>query len=293
MTTETNIDGALAAALAKAQGEFPPISRDKEVTVQTKTGGSYKFKYAPLDTILNAVRKPLADNGLAVVQLLDDGDLVTMLMHESGARLAGRVSLPAVEGVQALGSAITYLRRYSIQAILGIAAEEDDDGNQASGNSATFGGPQKSTAPDVETEALIGDFQRATATVRRRDAKTPIDALQGPDGHVIVLRLEMGADDKAIPQVVIQGDAGEALYLATSTKPDSLVGKNLSVKGRLYHVTRPGKQAYNRLHVSEWKTDDYQYPAADEPVLPGPPDDVPLVGESASAPLFDDMAVAS
>lgn len=282
MTTETNIDGALAAALAKAQGAFPAISRDKEVTVQTKTGGSYKFKYAPLDSILNAVRKPLADNGLAVVQLLDDGDLVTMLMHESGARLAGRVSIPAVEGnVQAFGSAITYLRRYSIQAILGIAAEEDDDGNQADGNTASFGGAQRpdtTPRPDVETEALIGDFSRATATVRRRDPKTPIEALQGPDGHVIVFRLEMGGEDKAIPQVVIAGDAGEKLYLATSMQPDSLVGHNLSVKGRLYNVSRPNRQSYKRLHVSEWATTDYQYPATDEPPLEEPPDDVDLVG---------------
>lgn len=131
--------GSLAGALAKAQAQFPSIPRDREVTVQMKTGGSYKFKYAPLDTILSAVRKPLSDNGLAITQLLDGTDLVTVLLHESGGTLEGRWPIPHNNGdtVQNLGSAITYLRRYALQAILGIASEEDDDGNAASGNHAT------------------------------------------------------------------------------------------------------------------------------------------------------------
>jgi hypothetical protein len=147
--------------------------------------------------------------------------------------------------------------------------------------------------PNVETEALIGSFKRATATVRRRDSKTPIEARETPDGHAIVLRLEMGSD-KAIPQVVIAGPAGEALFLATSMKPDSLVGQNLSVKGMLFHVTKPGAKPYNRLHVSEWATVDYQYPAPDEDPGPPPPDDVRLVGEkpeAETAPLFDELPI--
>lgn len=131
--------GPLALSLAKAQAAFPAIARTREVTVTTKTGGSYKFKYAPLDTILEAVRTPLSSNGLAVAQLLDGGDLVTLLLHESGAVLEGRVLIPhgPTDNVQQQGSAITYLRRYALQAILGIASEEDDDGNASAGNRTT------------------------------------------------------------------------------------------------------------------------------------------------------------
>jgi hypothetical protein len=129
--------GPLAAALAKAQTQFATVTRDKTVTVQTKTGGSYKFSYAPLDTILGAVRGPLSENGLALVQMLDDGALETTLIHESGASLTGRIALPNSSDIQGLGSAITYLRRYAIQAMLGIAAEEDDDGNHADGNTVS------------------------------------------------------------------------------------------------------------------------------------------------------------
>ena len=133
---EGNDYGPLALALAKAQAAFPAIARDRTVKVQTRTGGSYTFNYAPLDTILAAVRGPLAANELAISQLIDGTDLVTMLLHSSGASLSGRAGLPQNGTVQELGSAITYLRRYSLQAILGIASEEDDDGNAASGNRA-------------------------------------------------------------------------------------------------------------------------------------------------------------
>lgn len=118
--------GPLAAALAKAQSEFPAIVRDKEVDSR-----AYKFKYADLSAVISAVRPALAKNGLAFAQLLDGDDLVTMLLHESGAVLSGRVALPREGTVQQLGSAITYLRRYALQAVLGVAAEEDDDGESA------------------------------------------------------------------------------------------------------------------------------------------------------------------
>lgn len=163
--TERARAGALAAALARAQAAFPAISREKEVTVPTKTGGSYKFKYAPLDAILAAVRGPLAANGLAIVQLLDEDVLVTSLLHADGAVLSGRTPIPQTEGIQAYGSAITYLRRYALQAILGIAAEEDDDGNRAAGQGASVR-PARSprpaprdAAPSVPEEP---DYLRAT-----------------------------------------------------------------------------------------------------------------------------------
>lgn len=301
MTPE--LDGALAAALANAQAAFPTISRDKEVTVQTKAGGSYKFKYAPLDSILNAVRKPLSDNGLAISQLLDDGELVTMLMHKDGGRLSGRVALPNAEGVQALGSAITYLRRYSIQAILGIAAEEDDDGNHASGNETAFSArrpapprlppredpatadPVPSADPYSETEELIGRVRRK-GTVRKGSAEGyKLDARIGPEGHTIGFRLEVGPE-KHIPQCLLAGPLGEAVYQVTAEHPDKLIGTSATVSGILYYVKTNRDQSWYRLHVDriECRIDglDVILPADVEPALPEPPDDVSLVAEIAS-----------
>ncbi len=131
--------GALALALAKAQAEFPAIVRDKEVDSRT-----YKFKYAPLDKIIDAVRPALTKHGLAFTQLLDEGHLVTMLLHESGGSLEGRCLLPQEGTIQQFGSAITYIRRYALQAMLGIAAEEDDDGDAA-------GRPSGQRSPEIQT----------------------------------------------------------------------------------------------------------------------------------------------
>lgn len=130
--------GALAEALAKAQGEFVNPSRNREVTVRTKTGGSYKFSYATFDAILDVIRKPLANNGLSFVQGVSEGKLVTTLMHASGQWLETvtpiLVKQDGNDANQALGSAITYAKRYALTAILGVAADEDDDANSADGN---------------------------------------------------------------------------------------------------------------------------------------------------------------
>ncbi len=139
--TETGLHAALAAA----QGEFPPIEKSKTVTVTTKTGRSYTFAYAPLDSILGTVRPVLAKHGLAVTQLLtarDDGQpaLETRILHSSGEQMGGVFPLPAAVAMmtaQEIGSLLTYLRRYALVALLGIATEEDDDGNHAAGNTAT------------------------------------------------------------------------------------------------------------------------------------------------------------
>ena len=132
----TELAGPLNTALAAAQGEFPPIPRDKTVTVKTKTGGSYTFSYAPLETILAACRPVLAAHGLALIQLLEENGhgpaIRTELRHKDGGVLGASFPLPGTPNTpQELGSLLTYLRRYAIVALLGIATEEDDDGQQA------------------------------------------------------------------------------------------------------------------------------------------------------------------
>lgn len=132
----------IAAALAKAQGAMQNPPRNREVRVSTKTGGSYAFKYATLDAIMDAVRQPLSDNGLSYTQTLANGDgkyrLVTKLLHESGQFLVSETPLLLNGGGnQEFGSALSYMRRYSLTAMLGIAADEDDDANSADGNTIT------------------------------------------------------------------------------------------------------------------------------------------------------------
>lgn len=125
----------LAAALAKFQGEISNPGNSTTVTVKTKTGGQYNYKYAPLDEILNLVRPILSKNSLSVVQAPsgsgNDIIITTILLHSSGEWIEfPQLSLKADNATpQAAGSAITYGRRYALSAVLGIASEDDDDGS--------------------------------------------------------------------------------------------------------------------------------------------------------------------
>lgn len=128
----------LAMALAKAQGEFPVIPRDRTVRVKTRTGGEYTFSYAPLETLIACTRPALSKHGLAVVQERVGMAVRTVLLHESGQWMAshGTPILKMEEGPQADGSALTYAKRYDYSTMLLLAADEDDDANAAMGNAA-------------------------------------------------------------------------------------------------------------------------------------------------------------
>ena len=128
----------LAIALAKFQGSLEQPSLNSEVKVRTKTGGEYKFKYADLSECKRAAKQPLADNELSVCQLIeDDYSIRTILLHSSGQWISSKVRMPSnTANAQSIGSAITYAKRYAFCAILGIVADDDEDANIASGNTA-------------------------------------------------------------------------------------------------------------------------------------------------------------
>ena len=126
--------GELAAALAKAQGEFKHAKKDVANLF-------FKSKYADLSSVIDAAKKPLSDNGLAVIQTMAIKEsgvvLITTLAHSSGQWIEGSYPIsPIKNDPQAYGSACTYARRYCFSAITGIAAD-DDDGNAASGKTDT------------------------------------------------------------------------------------------------------------------------------------------------------------
>lgn len=136
-TDMTPTIGALAAALAKAQGAMCGAKKDSIATVVYKEGGTPQRRaYADLASVWEAIRAPLSANGLAIMQLTETVDrssvcVVTMLVHASGEFVRTRLMMPVTkQDAQGFGSALTYARRYSLMAIAGIAAE-DDDGEDA------------------------------------------------------------------------------------------------------------------------------------------------------------------
>ena len=142
--TRSNDIENLMNALAAAQGEFPEIERNRTVKVVPRSGGAgYSFKYATFSAILTAVRKPLSKNGLAFTQVISHDSVggfyvLTTSLHHGNEYISSKVPLIAEGGSnQQFGSALTYMKRYAFAAILGIAADEDDDGNTADGNTIT------------------------------------------------------------------------------------------------------------------------------------------------------------
>ena len=125
--------GEIAAALSVAQAEINPAEKNA-------TNPHLKNKYANISAIYDAVREVLPRHGLCVVQTMlpTDGTRAhvrTTLAHKSGQWFASECVMPLDRqgGAQGMGSAITYARRYSLSAILGVVADEDDDGNGAQG----------------------------------------------------------------------------------------------------------------------------------------------------------------
>jgi hypothetical protein len=120
-STELN---ELASALSKAQGQITGALKDSK-------NPFYKSNYADLASVWDACRDQLSTNGLSVVQTNgNDNDRVTvttMLIHSSGQWIRGTCSAkPSKDDAQSTGSVITYLRRYGLAAIVGVAQIDDD-----------------------------------------------------------------------------------------------------------------------------------------------------------------------
>ena len=154
----------IAIAVAKAQGELSPATKNAQ-------NPHLKNKYADIAAVWEAVRMVLPNHGLSVVQTMrprEDGKACvhTMLLHTSGQWIAGECVLPVPkQDPQGFGSAITYARRYSLSAILGVVSEEDDDGNGASlgdkkqPNKATGKAPDNGRPAGLATDDQVQKVQ--------------------------------------------------------------------------------------------------------------------------------------
>jgi len=134
MTTTTDPGSPLAAALAAFQSAMPTIPKTKTATVPTKGGGAFTYTYAGLPDVTEQVMPELAKHGLAfsVCPLMTErGPVVEgVLMHRDGERLVAELPLHG-DSPQALGSSLTYARRYLLGAMTGVVTDDDDDGNAA------------------------------------------------------------------------------------------------------------------------------------------------------------------
>lgn len=143
--------GPMYSALAKAQGAFLPIEKNRDVMITSRKEGarSYSFRYADLQEIRAKTTPALSENSLCLFQLVTDAEGVTVIRtvlgHDSGAQIESTMRVPRGDGdIKNFGATITYLRRYIVTAMLGVAADDDldEDGDDR-------GAGQSPVAPEI------------------------------------------------------------------------------------------------------------------------------------------------
>ncbi len=149
----------LATALCKAQGSLSGAKKDS-------ANPFFKSTYADLEAVWTACREPLAKNGLSVIQTLsthEDGikvQVTTMLAHISGQWIRDTLTLsPKDSGPQAMGSCISYGRRYALAAIVGVY-QTDDDAEAAHGRKSDARGDVVAVDAKLLDKAIL-DFRTA------------------------------------------------------------------------------------------------------------------------------------
>lgn len=178
---ETDNKAELYAALAAARADFGKLSKGK-----TAKAGSYSYNYADLADIIEATAAPLAKQGIVIIQdpevIVEGGRTLVLvhgcIVHKSGATHDLRAfSMPAGDGKpQAIGSAISYARRYQMQAALNLAAEDDD------GKVANDGTPEPATNTSYRSQqrpAVPATAQPSSVTVDG----APAVSQDGPEGN--------------------------------------------------------------------------------------------------------------
>lgn len=185
--------GELFGALAKAQGEIRNAAKDS-------ANPHFKSKYADLSSIADACRVPLSKNGLSVIQIPhnqgDDVAVTTILGHSSGQWIKGRIAVKPVKfDAQGAGSVITYLRRYALAAMAGVAPGDDDDGEAAMGRGQGNGHTEisaparqaKTAAPKTNGngDAIKADANRLKEAIKLAETPAALDDLLAAEGETL------------------------------------------------------------------------------------------------------------
>ena len=174
MIRQSDTIGAIAGALAKAQAEMKSAKKNQD-------NPYFKSVYADLASCYEACREPLTKNGIAVFQGIEDSTdgesvtLNTMLLHSSGEWLSSSLRMPLLKkDPQAVGSVITYARRYGLCAAIGLASEDDD---AEGGMARPVSSPAPKTQPTKEVVASKPDPRQKNVTNKTEKTPTAKDLL--------------------------------------------------------------------------------------------------------------------
>jgi ERF superfamily len=235
--------GALVGALAAAQGVFGSLVKTH---VNTYTGK----KYADLADVIAATQSGMSKNGLSLIQVpirkddAQEAGVFSILAHSSGEWISVELILPATmkakDGAikfdqQSIGSAITYARRYTWQALVGVAAEEDDDGNAATDQSdprQDAPKPKQVRAPEVNKAAAKSDQSSRPNTPT---AQKPASQANDPAPAV----------DSGVPKAIIPPEAPVAHIPVSEVKNPSQPETPVSSPSEQLPGTSPNKTQFD------------------------------------------------
>jgi len=242
--------GALAAALAKAQSEISNPEKSLTATIVSPfpREGTRTFRYAPLSSGLDLVRKCLGQYEIATLQTTtiekDSGliCLTTTLIHASGEWVSSVWPVCPCSETTAphrLGAALTYARRYALFTMVGIAGEDDVDALDLVNYSAASAN-QKNLPEQTSSNEQAPKFERVTRKAERSAAKPPGLSAKASEAlrFQLISELTLLTDPEALAAWAhrvlplkdqlskADAEAVEAAFAATLTEPSAQPGQN-------------------------------------------------------------------
>lgn len=226
-TSETIIK--ISEALAKFQGALKPALKDAE-------NPHFRSRYADLASIWDAIRGPMSENGLHVLQMVGTAEgkttLTTRVGHVSGEWIESTWEIPVgKQDPQGYGSAISYARRYAIAACLGVV-QDDDDGNAAM--------PVGRDLPKFEADKALEEIHTAASR----------DELQAVFAKYY--KLASSARDTAAINVMTKAKDLKKEELAASNVVISKLMTDSKSEPKKYELKRPVIQKQTEVE-REWK----------------------------------------
>lgn len=152
-----NISSPLSKAFAKAQGEFKVPTLNREAQIKKDGKLLYSTYYADIEECISCIKESLSKNELSFTQVIDklgnEWVLKLILLHSGGERIESILPLNVNQTPQQLGGLLTYFKRYQISAFFGLAADYDDDGNEAEGKGNIYNPNPNKPNNNIQTKA--------------------------------------------------------------------------------------------------------------------------------------------
>lgn len=262
-TTAKGLHGKLAEVMAEA-GRIP-----KNGTYSGQGG----FKYVMVGDAADAIRTALGSRGVSMlptaVEIVNEtehatksgGTMTTLSIRttwtlvdsESGeTAVIQSIGTGADAGDKASPKAQSNAMKYAL--LMGFLLSTGDDPEQYDSSDRQS---KETTQVGTETLELMGNLQKSGKIAKGTATAYQLDWREEPQGHAIGFRINIEGDDRSIPQVIVRGSIGEALYLETAGDGSQLIGTRVSFKGKLYNVRQPGRTTYFRLVIGDHPDSDF------------------------------------